>query len=215
MEHHFFKRIKKTIKHWYLPLISGIILIAIGVLTFMYPADSYVGLSYLFSISFVVSGLLETYFSISNRDTMDNWGWHLVSGIVSLLIGVLMFMNPAISIITLPFYVGFMILFRSVGAIGISLDLKNYGVLNWGNLMVVGILGIILSFILLWNPMIAGLSVVAITGMALIAGGIFNIMVSFKLKKVHDVPRKISKELMKQYDEVEDEIINALDNPEA
>ena len=215
MEHHFFKRIKKTIKHWYLPLLAGVIFVVAGVMTFLYPLDSYLALAFLFSLSFVISGLLESFFSISNRKTMDNWGWHLAGGILSLIIGVLLLMNPEVSIITLPFYVGFLIMFRSVMAIGVALDLRNYRVLSWGNLMVTGVLGIIFSFMLLWNPLFGGLTVVTFTGLALITAGILNMVISFKLKKIHDAPKKISEELMDQFNEVEDEIIKAMDKPKA
>ena len=213
MEHHFFKRIKRTIKHWYLPLLAGVILVVAGIMTFMYPLDSYVTLALLFSLSFVISGLMESVFSIANRKTMENWGWHLASGILSLIIGVLLLMNPAVSIVTLPYYVGFLILFRSAMAIGVALDLKNYRVMSWGNLMVAGVLGILFSFMLLWNPMLAGLTVVTFTGLALITAGILNMVVSFKLKKIHDAPKKISKELMDQFDAVEDEIIKSFESP--
>lgn len=208
---HFFKSVKKTTKHWYLPLISGIVLIAAGIWTFTEPGDSYVALAFLFSLSFFVSGLFDSIFSIVNRDIIDNWGWSLVMGLITLAVGVLMLMNPAISMITLPFYMGFVILFRSMSAIGTSLDLKNYGIMDWGNLMALGIVGVLIGFILLWNPILAGFSAVIWTGIGLIVIGIYSIMASMKLKKIHDVPKKISKELLKRYNEAEDEIIDALD----
>lgn len=208
---HFFKAVKNATKHWYLPLISGIVLIAAGIWTFTNPEDSYVALAFLFSLAFFVSGLFDSIFSIVNRDIIDNWGWSLVMGLITLAVGVLMLMNPEISMITLPFYMGFVILFRSMGAIGTSLDLKNYGILDWGNLMALGIVGVIIGFILLWNPLLAGFSAVIWTGIGLIVIGIYSIIAALKLKKVHDIPKKISKELLKRYNEAEDEIIDALD----
>lgn len=206
----FFKKVRSTIKHWYLPLIAGLVLIAMGIWTFKEPAESYLTLAFLFSLSFVVAGLFETIFSISNRKVIDNWGWNLAMGLITLVVGVLMFMNPEISILTLPFYVGFVILFRSMNAIGIAFDLKNYGILDWGNILAIGIVGIFLAFILLWNPLFAGMSIVVWTGIALIVAGILNIMVSVKLKKIHDIPKKISHELRKRYDELEDQIRDEL-----
>ena len=206
----FFKKVKGTIKHWYLPLIAGLVLIAMGIWTFKEPANSYVALAFLFSLSFVVSGLFETFFSIANRKVIDNWGWNLAMGLITLVVGVLMFMNPEISMLTLPFYVGFVILFRSMNAIGIALDLKSYGILDWGNIMVIGIVGLFLAFILLWNPLFAGLSIVVWTGIALIIAGVLNIMVSLKLKKIHDIPNKISHELKRRLDEVENQILEEL-----
>ena len=206
MSLHFFKAVNGSIKHWYLPLISGLILIVMGIWTFRAPVDSYVALTFLFSLSFVLAGLFEAIFSIANRDVIDNWGWNLAMGIITLIVGVLMFMNPEITMLTLPFYVGFVILFRSMNAISVSLDLKSYGILDWGNIMAIGIIGIIMAFILLWNPLFAGLTIVVWTGIALIIAGFLNILISMKLKKIHDIPSKISSDLIKKYEEVKKQI---------
>ena len=200
------KTVKSAINHWYLLLLSGILLIALGIWTFREPIDSYVTLAFIFSLTFVVSGLIETYFSIANRKILDGWGWYLASGFFTLAVGLLMFMNPEISMITLPFYVGFVVLFRSINAISVSLDLKKYMVPGWGTLMGIGILGMLFAFILIWNPLFAGLSIVVWTGIALIIAGVFSIMHSFELRKLNNLPHKISKELMKKYDEVQSQI---------
>ncbi len=202
MNYKFFKRIKNAIKYWYFPLLLGLLFIGIGIWVFKTPLESYLTLAKLFSISFILYGLGEIIFSISNKDELENWGWMLSSGIFTLLVGILLVMNPAISVITLPFYVGFVILFRSIGAISFSLDLKSYGVLDWGNLMAIGILGVLFAFILIWNPLFGGLSVVVWTALAFIIAGVYSIYFSFKLKKLHDIPMKISSELMKKYDEI-------------
>lgn len=214
MQTNYFKRIKKTIKHWYLPLLVGIGFIAIGLWTFKYPLDSYITLSYLFSISFIVSGFFEAVFSITNREIIENWGWNLVTGIFSIVVGVLLFLNPEVSMVTLSYYVGFFVLFRSGMTVGIALDLKNYRVPKWGSLMFLGVLGVVLAFVLLWKPDIAGMSLVILTGISFIVLGIKSIMMSLAIKKIHDLPKTISRELIKRYDEVEEEIIKELDNLE-
>jgi uncharacterized membrane protein HdeD (DUF308 family) len=93
-----------------------------------------------------------------------------------------------------------------MNAIGISLDLKRYGVKDWGNLMGIGIIGILIGFILLLNPVIGGLSIVIWGGSGLIIMGVFNIYLSFKLKKLHDIPSNISEELSKKFHAIQDEI---------
>lgn len=211
----FLKRARGVIKHWYLPLLAGLVLIAIGVWTFANPEDSYVGLAFLFALSFAVIGLFESIFAIRNKDILDGWGWTLAMGLLTLAIGVVMLMKPEVSMVTLPFYVGFVILFRSFQAIGTALDLKSFRVLAWGNLMVLGVLGVILGFILLWNPLFAGLSVVIWTGIAFIIAGIYNIILSTKLKKIHDIPKKISKDLMDRYNELEKEIATEMEKAES
>ncbi len=211
----FFKTVQRTINNWYLPLLVGIVLIAVGIWTFMNPEDSYVALALIFSLSFVIMGLFESIFSITNRDIIDNWGWHLVLGLITLAVGILMLIRPEISQATLPFYIGFVVLFRSIWAIGVAIDMRSYRILSWGNVMLMGVLGSLLGFILIWNPLFAGLSAVVFTGLAFIVGGILHIMMSLKLKKLHDAPKRISKELMKRYKEVQAEVQKAMEEAQA
>ncbi len=206
MSLNFFKTVERSIKHWYLPLLAGIVLIAMGIWTFKEPIDSYVALAFLFSLSFIISGLFDAIYSIANREVIDNWGWSLAKGVITLLIGVLMIKNPLFTMATLPLYVGFVVLFRSMSAVSLSLDLKNYGVMDWRNLMALGIIGVVVAIILILNPDFAGLSIVAWTGIALIVAGILNLIISFKLKKLHDIPGKISSDLKGKYEQIKKEI---------
>ena len=210
----FFKAVRRTINNWYLPLLAGVVLIAVGIWTFMNPEDTYVALAFVFSLSFIIMGLFESIFSITNRDIIDNWGWHLVLGLITLAVGILMIINPEISQITLPFYIGFVVLFRSIWAIGVAIDMRSYRILSWGNVMLLGVLGTLLGFMLIWNPIFAGLSAVVITGLAFIVGGLINIVISMRLKKLHDLPKRISNELMAKYNEVEDEVKKAMEASE-
>jgi len=184
MENQTFASLKSSVKHWYFPLILGIIFIAIGAWVLRTPVESYITLAILFSISFFMAGILEIIFSIANRKELRNWGWSLASGIIDFLIGVLLVSIPAISIVVLPVYVGFAIMFRSILAIGWSVELHDMAVLNWGYMLVMGILGLMFSFILLWNPLFAGMTIVFYTSLAFIFIGFFYIFLSFRLKKL-------------------------------
>jgi uncharacterized membrane protein HdeD (DUF308 family) len=176
--------IKDTIKHWYLPLILGILFIIVGILAIKTPEATYLSLAILFSLTFLFVGILEIVFSISHRKQLDGWGWSLASGILSSIIGVLLIIYPQVSIITLPLFVGFVVLFHSIMSIAWSIELKKYKVSNWGWLLFAGILGVIFSFLLMLNPVFAGLTVAILTGIALITIGIFHIQFSIELKKL-------------------------------
>ena len=111
-----------AVKHWYLPLITGILFIAAGVYVFTVPAATYLTLTILFSVSFITMGVAEIVFSIQNSKALSGWGWYLVSGLLSLVIGSYLLMYPGISISILPFVVGFTLLFRSAQVLGFALD---------------------------------------------------------------------------------------------
>ncbi len=206
METQFLKSIKDTIKHWYVPLLVGLFFVIVSIVVFSSPMASLLTLSILFAISFLFGGIAEIVFSVSNRQQLDNWGWSLAFGIITLIVGLLLFMNPGLSVITLAFYVGFIVLFRSVAAISFSLDLKNYGSRNWGWLLAFGILGAIFSFILLWNPLFAGMGAVVLVGLSFLFAGLFSIVFAFQLRKLHKASKKISPELRERYETLTQEI---------
>ncbi|HKC37114.1 MAG TPA: DUF308 domain-containing protein, partial [Chitinophagaceae bacterium] len=126
-----------------------------------------------------------------NRKGLDGWGSKLAFGILGFLAGILLLSQPLISITALSLYVGFVALFRSIMAISFSIELKNNGVKNWGSLLFIGILGIIFSYILLWNPLFAGLTLVYWTGLAFITIGIYGIMFSIQLNKLRKMASSI------------------------
>lgn len=207
----FFKTIGGVIKHWYIPLIIGILFVVLGIYVFTVPEETYLTLSFLFSLSFLVSGIAEIFFSISNRKSLSNWGWFLIGGILNLLMGIYLTANPLVSIAILPFIVGFTMLFRSFQGLGFAFDLKNYGILKWGNLALLSVLGIILSFVLLANPIFTGITIVSITAMLFIVLGILGIVFSFSLKKLAELPNKINDELKEKIAHINKELKDAVD----
>ena len=50
---------KQAVRYWWLLLIIGIALFAVGVLIFVYPAQSYLGMSLVFGWLMLISGILE------------------------------------------------------------------------------------------------------------------------------------------------------------
>jgi len=198
--------IKNSVKYWYLVLVAGIISIGVGLWVMIFPRESITVTALVFVLTFLITGLFETIFAIANRNAMTNWGWELALGILNLIIGVLLLLNPAISVLTLAFYVGFVILFHSLAAIIIAFDLKRYLILQWGNLLAMGIIGFILAVLLLVNPSLTTMVVIIFLGLALIIGGIMSIYFSLKLKKIKERAQKISSDLMSRYEAIRKEI---------
>ena len=174
----------RSVKYWYLPLITGIIFVLVGIWVLRTPVGSYATLALLFSLTFLVAGLIEIIYAFANRKAIDSWGWWLAGGIVDFLIGVLLISQPEISLAFLPIYIGFGILFRSSVAIGWALELKRQQVLDWGNFLGIGILGSIFAFIILWNPLFAGMTLVLYTGVAFLLVGLFQIYHAWRLRKI-------------------------------
>lgn len=205
MANSFFKTIRTSIKHWYIPLIIGILLIFLGFYTISTPVAAFLTLAILFSWSFIISGILEIIFAVQNKDEVDGWGWYLTGGILYTLFGILLIANPLLSASTLAFIVGFYALFKSFQLLSFSFDLKNYGSKSWGWNLLFAILGIIFSFILLWNPLFAGFSLVIWTGMAISTVGFAACVFAFQLKGLKDIPGKLPEDWKERYQKLKEE----------
>ena len=181
MENNYLDR---TVKHWYLPLIMGIVLMIMGLWVFGTPVASYIALSIIFAVTFFVTGILEIVHAVENRKEMEQWGWSLAGGVLDLILGILLMAQVEVSMLVLAFVVGFGVLFRSIFAIGHAIESKKRQFKGWGYLLFLGILGLIFSFILIWNPIFAGLTIVFYTGMAFVMVGLFQIILSLGLRSL-------------------------------
>lgn len=175
----------RPVKHWYLPLILGVVFIAVGIWVIFTPLSSYLALSLLFAVTFLFSGSLGVWYAITNREILSGWGWSLAAGIAELFIGILLIARFDLTVVILALYVGFAMLFRSIMAMIWSFELKKLKTSGWGGMLVLGILGAFLAFILLWNPLLAGLTVVFYTALAFITIGGLQVYLSLKLRKLN------------------------------
>lgn len=210
MKTSFLDSIKNSVKHWYIPLIVGILFVILSVAVFTSPLSSLLALSIFFALSFMFGGLSEVFFSISNRNTLPNWGWSLAFGILTTIVGFSLVVQPGLSISVMAFYVGFLLLFRSVASISFALDVKKYGSKNWGSLLIFGILGALASLFLIWNPLFTGIGLTVLMAVSILFAGLFSIFLAFQLRKIHVSTKEISVRLKERYNdlmaEIEDEL---------
>ncbi len=212
MKTSFLNSIKNSVKHWYIPLIVGILFVILSIAVFTSPLSSLLALSIFFALSFLFSGLSEVFFSISNRNTLPNWGWSLAFGILTTIIGFSLVVHPGLSISVLAFYIGFLLLFRSIASISFALDVKKYGSKNWGSLLAFGILGALASLFLIWNPLFTGIGLTILMAVSILFAGLFSIFLALQLRKIHVHGRKISSNLKERYDDLMEEIRDEWDD---
>jgi uncharacterized membrane protein HdeD (DUF308 family) len=176
------ENIRYDVKNWWWFLITGLLFIATGIAIYARPAEGYLGLSVLFSVVIISSGLSQIFFASSNSKGLKGWGWILVSGIVDLAIGTYLLVYPVLTMATLPYFVGFWLIIRSFYMMGFSFDLKNLKTSGWGWLLFGGLVMLVLGLLVIYYPAAGVVSIIAVSGSAFILGGILNIYVSFQLK---------------------------------
>ena len=163
----FIDKMDYAVKNWWLSLLVGLLYIIVAI--------------YLM----FVSGLFEIAFALANKKGISSWGWYLAGGIIDLILGIFLMASPGLSMEVLPFVLAFWLMFRGFSATGYSMDLKRYGTRNWGWYMVFGILAILCSIGVIWQPALGAFTLVYMIAYALLIIGIFRVMLSFELKSLH------------------------------
>ena len=94
-----------------LELIPSILAVIIGIIAIFRPGTTLVidGLmATLFAAWFIVQGIISIYVSIASRKIQKGWIWicGLIIGIISLLLGILSFVQPLVSAVAIGILIG-------------------------------------------------------------------------------------------------------------
>ena len=191
------ENIRYDVKNWWWFLIMGILFIATGVIIYARPVEGYVGLSVLFSVVMISSGFSQIFFSTANSSVLKGWGWVFVSGLIDLALGTYLFIYPVVTMATLPYFVGFWLVFRAFSIMGFSFDLKDLNVRGWGWVLFGGLVTLVGGGLIIYYPAAGVVGIIAVSGSAFIVAGFLNIYVGFQLKSlktnVDQIREKVNK----------------------
>ena len=184
----------RTVRHWWLYLITGILSIIAGIVVFCNPIESYLTLSIMFGILMLISGIVELVVSTTSRNYFTTRSYSIVGGILDLLIGILdlligLFLccYPRITLVVLPVILGVWMMFHSFMIIGLGSDMDSFRVRGSGWVIAGGVVLLLLSLGITFFPLTLGTaSVVILTGCALIVFGIMLIALSIRLRRIHE-----------------------------
>lgn len=164
---------------WWLVLIEGIVAILLGILLFLRPAATTIVLIQFLGIYWLITGIFSIISLIWDRTA---WGWKIFSGILGIIAGALIIQNPLWSTLLVPTTLALVLGITGI-LIGIIQLIQAFSGGGWGA-GILGVLSILLGFLLITRPVLAGLALPWVLGGLLIAGGILAIIVAFALRSV-------------------------------
>ena len=139
----------RAVRNWWLLLLLGIAVFITGIFIFTYPGASYVALALTFAVLILVAGVVNIALAATNSNAAVGRGWLLAGGIMELLIGLMLMIYPSVSAATLPFFLAFWLMFRSLGLIGTGSDLMSLKVPGGLWTIIVGSLLLLCSVLIL------------------------------------------------------------------
>ncbi|MGE0172984.1 MAG: HdeD family acid-resistance protein [Oligoflexales bacterium] len=118
----FVSRVEREREGVWWPILGGIAGIAVGVMTFMYPAITLVALVYLVAAWALVTGILEVASAIELRKEVQGEWLLALSGVLSILFSFLLVLRPGAGMLGIMWMLGaYMLLF---GVLLISLGFR-------------------------------------------------------------------------------------------
>ena len=177
---------KKALKSMkWLMLISGILVVILGITMLFTPLSNLVALAIFIGISMLISGISEIV-SFCGEEKGHRSVWMLVSGILSTLFGIwTMFGRGTEALVAfLPFIFAVWVMSSGITRIVGAVSLKSEGSSLWGWMLAFGILGTVFGFLLLFSPVLSGMMISYALAFMLISHGVNNIIIFFHMNKI-------------------------------
>lgn len=171
-----------TFRYWWIPLITGVLALAVGVLCFLFPASSLESLAIIFECCLLVAGVFNICYALSNSGHNAHWVWPFANGLIEVILAIWMWTMP-IEELTLVFIyiVALWLLFICVYAISEYATLSSLRV-GWGGWLIgLVLIGILLVLFCLMGPVGSGLFVWIFIGSGFLAYGISRIVLAISL----------------------------------
>ena len=172
---------------WWILLVEGILAIILGILLLTNPIKTAGALVLALGIYWIIIGILDLVSLFRDRTA---WGWKLFVGIIALLAGgviVTGFLGGSADLATMlgttaavgvafAWVIGFMAVIY--GIVALIAAFRGGG---WGA-AIMGVLGILFGLLILGNTLIAAASLPIALGILFIFGGIFMLVVAFRMR---------------------------------
>ncbi len=177
---------------WWLIAMRGILAVIMGLLLIASPVKSLIVLATLVGVYLLIEGVVLMILSLTQVKKDDDWWVFFFQGLITLIIGWLIFALPQLTLAALVFLVAIWIFV--VGIAMLFEAFQDRKVLFGGEwLLTAGaIVLLLISFALFSNPQLTLTLAAVLMGVVVLISGIFTTALGFQLKSFD---RKLNKQL--------------------
>jgi uncharacterized membrane protein HdeD (DUF308 family) len=170
-------------RHWWVPVIRGIAAIVFGIIAFAYPGLTVATLVLFFGAWVLIDGIFRVVGAIGHRASDPDWGWHIVIGIIGIIVGLLTFHAPQITALALVIYIAAWALMIGASEIALAVKLRREIKGEWF-LILMGLASIVFAILLLWNPVVGAAAVIWLIAWYAVVLGVLAIFFGFRLRSL-------------------------------
>jgi uncharacterized membrane protein HdeD (DUF308 family) len=168
-------------RRWWLVALRGAAALAFGLLTLFNPAITVAVLVLLFGAYALVSGAFAIAEAVASRREAPNWMAHLISGALSVIIGLLTFFMPGVTGLVLLYLIAAWAIVTGLVEIAAGIRLRRVITGEWF-LVLAGVLSVVFGAILIVYPAAGALAVALWIGAYATVFGILLIALGLRLR---------------------------------
>lgn len=165
-------------------ILTSLLLLVLGVLLVFESELTIKTISYVVGAVLVAAGTfaLVRYFN-KNKKGFDTTELDILYGIVTVVLGILVILNPHAIASIIPIVLGIAIVISSAVKIQYAFDLKKSQNDMWKTTITIAIIGTICGVVLLFNPFAGAVMLMRIVGIFLIIYSILDLVSTYIIKK--------------------------------
>jgi uncharacterized membrane protein HdeD (DUF308 family) len=173
--------VRPLARYWWLLALRGVAAIIFGILALIVPGVTLLVLVSFFGAYALVDGVLAVITSLQHRAENNRWWVLLIEGLAGVAVGILTFVMPGITLISLYFFIAAWALITGVmeiiGAIRLRREIRN----EWA-LGLSGLISVILGILLIANPAAGVSGLVFAVGIYAIFFGVLELYLAFRVR---------------------------------
>jgi uncharacterized membrane protein HdeD (DUF308 family) len=173
--------VETIIRNWWLVALRGVVALIFGLLTIYRPGVTLAALILLFGGYAVANGLFAIIAAIANRQGERHWVSLIISGVLSIAVGILTFLMPGVTGIVLLYLIASWAIVTGVAEIMTAIRLRKAITGEW-LLVFAGVVSVLFGLLLIVFPGAGALAVTLWIGTYAIMIGILLLALAFRLR---------------------------------
>ena len=152
----------------------GVLLIVVGFLAVLLPGAAALATAVLFAWLLILGGGFEIAYAIQSRQR-SGFGWKLVSGLLTLALGIVLLVLPTASVLSLALLIGAFLLASGITRVILAFKVRPRR--GWGWVLADGLVSIALAVLIAIGWPASSIAVIGVlVGFSLISTGIWRLM---------------------------------------
>lgn len=169
--------------NWDMFLVRGILAILFGIATLLMPGITLIVLVVLFGGYALLDGVVLSILSIKDRKYHPDWWLMLLTGLVSIAAGVVTFVWPGITTVSLFYVIVAWAIVTGISEVIYAIRFRKEIEGEW-LLVLDGILSVAFGILLIAQPVAGALAVLWMIGVYAIADGVTLAALAFRLRNL-------------------------------